>query len=69
MNQLFYGDNLQVLREHVAAELVDLIYLAPLRERPAMAKRGELASTTHIAESPSRRDACAPRSSPPTAPR
>jgi site-specific DNA-methyltransferase (adenine-specific) len=29
MNALYYGDNLGVLREHVAAESVDLIYLAP----------------------------------------
>lgn len=28
-NQLFYGDNLQVLREHIADESVDLIYLDP----------------------------------------
>jgi hypothetical protein len=27
MNQLYYGDNLQVLREHIADELVHLIYL------------------------------------------
>jgi site-specific DNA-methyltransferase (adenine-specific) len=29
MNTLFYGDNLDVLREHVADESVDLIYLDP----------------------------------------
>ena len=29
MNQLFFGDNLQVLREHLQAESVDLIYLDP----------------------------------------
>lgn len=29
MNQLFYGDNLQVLREHIKDESVDLIYLDP----------------------------------------
>ena len=29
MNQLYYGDNLQVLREHLATESVDLIYLDP----------------------------------------
>ena len=29
MNQLFYGDNLNVLREYLAAESVDLIYLDP----------------------------------------
>lgn len=28
-NHLYYGDNLQVLREHIAAESVDLIYLDP----------------------------------------
>ena len=29
MNKLFYGDNLDVLREHIADESVDLIYLDP----------------------------------------
>jgi DNA modification methylase len=29
MNQLYYGDNLQVLREHIADEFVDLNYLDP----------------------------------------
>lgn len=29
MNQLYYGDNLGVLREHIATESVDLIYLDP----------------------------------------
>jgi site-specific DNA-methyltransferase (adenine-specific) len=29
MDQLPYGDNLQVLREHVADKSVDLIYLGP----------------------------------------
>lgn len=29
MNQLFYGDNLQILREHIKSESVDLIYLDP----------------------------------------
>ena len=29
MNRLYYGDNLQVLRDHLAAESVDLIYLDP----------------------------------------
>lgn len=29
MNQLFYGDNLDVLREHIPNESVDLIYLDP----------------------------------------
>lgn len=28
-NTLFYGDNLAVLREHIADESVDLIYLDP----------------------------------------
>lgn len=28
-NTLCYGDNLQVLREHIASESVDLIYLDP----------------------------------------
>ncbi len=29
MNQLYYGDNLDVLRRHVADESVDLVYLDP----------------------------------------
>ena len=29
MNQLYYGDNLDILREHIADESVDLIYLDP----------------------------------------
>ncbi|HET6756534.1 MAG TPA: site-specific DNA-methyltransferase [Burkholderiales bacterium] len=29
MNKLFYGDNLNILREHIADESVDLIYLDP----------------------------------------
>lgn len=29
MNQLFYGDNLDILRRHVADESVDLVYLDP----------------------------------------
>lgn len=28
-NRLFYGDNLDVLRHHVADESVDLVYLDP----------------------------------------
>ena len=28
-NTLYYGDNLDVLRQHVATESVDLIYLDP----------------------------------------
>ncbi len=29
MNRLYYGDNLPILREHIAAESVDLVYLDP----------------------------------------
>ena len=29
MNQLYYGDNLPILREHIADESVDLVYLDP----------------------------------------
>jgi 16S rRNA G966 N2-methylase RsmD len=29
MNQLYYGENLQILREHIPDESVDLIYLDP----------------------------------------
>jgi 16S rRNA G966 N2-methylase RsmD len=28
-NQLYYGDNLEVLRQHIKDESVDLIYLDP----------------------------------------
>ena len=28
-NKLYFGDNLDILREHVASESVDLIYLDP----------------------------------------
>ena len=28
-NQLYFGDNLKILRDYVAAESVDLIYLDP----------------------------------------
>jgi 16S rRNA G966 N2-methylase RsmD len=28
-NKLYYGDNLDVLREHIASESVDLVYLDP----------------------------------------
>ena len=28
-NHLYYGDNLDVLREHIKADSVDLIYLDP----------------------------------------
>jgi 16S rRNA G966 N2-methylase RsmD len=29
MNQLYYGDNLDVLRHHVSDESIDLVYLDP----------------------------------------
>ena len=29
MNQLYFGDNLMVLRDHIKDESVDLIYLDP----------------------------------------
>ena len=28
-NTLFYGDNLPILRDHIASESVDLVYLDP----------------------------------------
>ncbi|MDD5643139.1 MAG: site-specific DNA-methyltransferase, partial [Syntrophales bacterium] len=28
-NQLFFGDNLEILREHIPVDSVDLIYLDP----------------------------------------
>jgi 16S rRNA G966 N2-methylase RsmD len=36
VNQLYFGDNLNVLREHIKDESVDLIYLDP----PFNSKRG-----------------------------
>ena len=30
-NTLFYGDNLQVMRDHIPDNSVDLVYLAPLQ--------------------------------------
>lgn len=30
MNQLYYGDNLEVLRQHIKDESIDLVYLDPL---------------------------------------
>ena len=33
MNQLYYGDNLQVFREHIADESVDLIYHLTYQQR------------------------------------
>lgn len=35
MNTLYYGDNLHILREHIADESVDLIYLDRLSTRSA----------------------------------
>ena len=29
MNQLFFGDNLKILREHIKDETIDLVYLDP----------------------------------------
>lgn len=29
VNRLYYGDNLNVLRDHIASESIDLIYLDP----------------------------------------
>ena len=29
LNHLYYGDNLDVLRRHIASESVDLVYLDP----------------------------------------
>ena len=36
MNKLYYGDNLDILRQYLAAESVDLVYLDP----PFNSKRG-----------------------------
>ena len=29
MNKLFYGDNLEILRQHIADDSVDLVYIDP----------------------------------------
>jgi len=29
-NKLYFGDNLEIMREHIPAESIDLIYLDPL---------------------------------------
>lgn len=33
MNRLYFGDNLDILREHIADESVDLVYLDPSTRR------------------------------------
>ena len=39
-NVLYYGDNLGILRDHIASESVDLIYLdPPFKSDPPSAKR------------------------------
>ncbi len=35
-NKLYFGDNLEILRDHVGEESVDLIYLYP---RPVLGRR------------------------------
>jgi site-specific DNA-methyltransferase (adenine-specific) len=44
MNKLYFGDNLEILREYVVDESVDLVYLDPpfnsdARYNPGFAKR------------------------------
>ena len=57
MNQLFYGDNLNVLREHIKDESVDLIYLDP----PFNSKRDyNLLFKSHKSASRSRREEASP---------
>ena len=43
MNCLYYGDNLDILREHIPEESVDLIYLDPpfKRAKRYREKKGE----------------------------
>jgi site-specific DNA-methyltransferase (adenine-specific) len=40
-NRLYYGDNLNILREHVAVESVDLIYLDPPKKAKTESKKTE----------------------------
>ncbi|HXU20396.1 MAG TPA: hypothetical protein VN788_07430 [Verrucomicrobiae bacterium] len=39
MNQLYYGDNLDVLRRYIKDESVDLVYLDPPPKTDAMVPR------------------------------
>jgi N6-adenine-specific methylase len=39
MKQIYYGDNLEVLRENISDESVDLIYLDPPFNRIAIIQR------------------------------
>ena len=41
MNYLYYGDNLDILCEHIPGESVDLIYLPPANITHAQAERVE----------------------------
>ncbi len=47
MKVLYYGDNLQVLRESIATESVDLIYLDPPFNSKATRMRGRTAACSH----------------------
>jgi adenine-specific DNA methylase len=50
MKALYYGDNLQVLRDSIATESVDLIYLDPPFNSNATQNVGLLGESGHIAE-------------------
>jgi hypothetical protein len=54
-NRLYYGDNLDVLRQHVATESVDLVYLDRRSTRTAI-------TTCCLANTPSRERQMRPRS-------
>lgn len=56
MNYLYYGDNLDILSEHMPEESVDLIYLDPpfkraRRHREGKGKQWELGESTALAPS------------------
>ncbi len=50
MKALCYGDNLQVLRDSIATESVDLIYLDPPFNSKATYNVGLLGESRHLAE-------------------
>ena len=51
MNTLYYGDNLNILREHIADESIDLIYLdPPFNSKPVYEARTMITDVNNSAE-------------------
>ncbi len=63
MKALYYGDNLQVLREGIATESVDLIYLDPALNSNAAFNVGNRVPAVVAPVSPARRSAALRRRS------